>query len=229
MPEQADDPISKASQGANWFVGLSGAAVGGGLAKLEMVEKFPFLGKLFFVIATFFFLWSIVSGIFYYFQLLALAQAKEKLAREEGKEQKDEAAIKAAGGQRQRANDKIRLFHFSAFVTFPLACMATVLCLWFVIFAGTPVPPSPPVSPTNHYSLTSATVFVGGRISHSHTFLLDEQSGDIWLMVCQPDKTVEFRRVKRLKLDGTPRTRAPRRRPRPSQRQRLHANQHGAN
>ena len=203
-PDQANDPISKASQGANWFVGLSGAAVGGGLAKLDMVEKFPFWGKVFFVIAAFFFLWSIVSGIFYYFQLLALAQASEKLTREEAKEHPDQAAIKAARDKRDAANLKISLFHFGAFVTFPLACMATVACLSFVIFAPAPVPAAnPPVAPANHFSLTNVPVYIGGRISHSHTFLLDEQSGDAWLMICQPNKTVEFRKVKRLKLDGT--------------------------
>jgi hypothetical protein len=47
-------------------------------------------------------------------------------------------------------------------------------------------------------------VHTGGRLSHSHTFLVDQQTGELWLMTCRGDKTVEFRRVQKRKLDGTP-------------------------
>jgi hypothetical protein len=35
-------------------------------------------------------------------------------------------------------------------------------------------------------------------------FLLDRQTGELWLMTCRADKSVEFRRVRKLKLYGTP-------------------------
>jgi hypothetical protein len=43
-----------------------------------------------------------------------------------------------------------------------------------------------------------------GRLSHSHTFLVDQQTGALWLMTCRGDKMVEFHRVQKRKLDGTP-------------------------
>ena len=59
---------------------------------------------------------------------------------------------------------------------------------------------TPPVS----YTIVNVPVHVRGRLSHSHTFLLNQQTGDVWLMVCGSNKMVEFKRVLKRKLDGSP-------------------------
>jgi len=200
------DVIGKARESSNWFVGLAGAAVGGGLAKLDMVEKFPLGAKVFYVLATAAFLWSIVSGIFYYFQLLSLAQAKDKVDQEEKKNPKDQTKLNAATAARVEANKKLSTFHTGTLLSFPFACLFTVACLGLVLFTPTVEankPPVPPPEPSNHFTLVTVPVHASGRLLHDHTFLLDQQQGAIWLMVCQHDKTVEFKRVKQLKLDGT--------------------------
>lgn len=206
MPDDNESLFSKAGQGANWLVGLAGAAVGGGLAKLDDLKKFPTFGKGAVLAATFLFLWAIIFGILYYFETLELAQAKDKLDRAEAKQPRDDAAVNEAKKLRGDANSRIQVFHYGSLIVFVLASMATFAGLCDVIFAATKEPPKPLAPPPpNHYTMVNVPVQINGRLSHSHTFLLDEQTGDTWLMVCQPNnKTVEFRKVSRLKLDGTP-------------------------
>ena len=201
MAQEADDPISQARQGANWLVGLSGAAIGGALAKLDWILKFPPAGKMAFLVAAFFFFLSILAGVFYAFQLFALKQRKLKLDEEKGKQAPTQTAIDAAEARLKEANQKVARFHIGTMVTFALAGAATLVCLGFVLNA--PLPPKPAAAASNHYVLNHV-VHTGGRLSHSHTFLVDQQTGELWLMTCRGDKTVEFRRVQKRKLDGTP-------------------------
>jgi len=61
--------------------------------------------------------------------------------------------------------------------------------------------PAPPACPQasapseNKFEITNSLVHVNGHLSHSHTFLLNKQTGEIWEMTCKKGKTVEFRPV----------------------------------
>ncbi len=201
MPDQqAEDTVGKAGQGANWFVGLSGAAVGGALAKLELVERFPGPAKVCFVLAALLFLCSVVAGIYYFFQLLRTSQAKEKANLEKAKDPQDAAALKAAIEERDAENKKLTQFHYGAMLTFPAACLVTWICLICVLLWGlAPAEPSP-----NRYTVIDAAVHENAQTQQDYTFLVDQQSGALWLMEPQPDKTIEFKEVKRQQLDGKP-------------------------
>jgi hypothetical protein len=50
--------------------------------------------------------------------------------------------------------------------------------------------PNPP------FRLTLSAAQIVGGLKHQHTFMLNEQTGEIWEMVCRPDKGVEFRKVR---------------------------------
>jgi hypothetical protein len=60
--------------------------------------------------------------------------------------------------------------------------------------------PAPPACPQasapseNKFEITNPLVHVNGHL-HSHTFLLNKQTGEIWEMTCKKGKTVEFRPV----------------------------------
>ena len=205
MPQESTDPISQASQGANWLVGLSGAAVGGALAKLDWVLKFPKWGKIGFLVASLFFMVSILVGVFYAFQLFALRTRKQKLDEEKAKQAPVQADIDAAKEKVSLANKKVAKFHYLTMATFAIACFATVSCLGAVLFQPAASPPPKPSSVAqNSYTLTNLPVHIGGRLSHSHTFLLNRQTGAVWQMTCQKGTLVEFHRVLRTGLNGAP-------------------------
>ncbi len=205
MPQEVTDPISQASQGANWLVGLSGAAVGGALAKLDWVLKFPKWGKTGFLVASLFFMFSILVGVFYAFQLYALKTRKQKLDEERAKQAPVQADIDAAKVKVDLANKKVAKFHYLTMATFAFACFATVGCLGAVLFQPAAPPPLKPASVAqNSYVLANLPVHIGGRLSHSHTFLLNRQTGAVWQMTCKKGNLVEFHRVLRTGLDGSP-------------------------
>jgi hypothetical protein len=213
MAEEPTDSIGQAQGRIKWLVGIAITFVGAALAKLDWIQKFSRAAQLASLVAIFFFLLTILFGVFYAFQLVAVSQRRQKLDEAKAKRVGDE--IDKAQDRLDSANEKVARFHGATLLMFIVAGMATVICLGFVLLEPSSKPPSsqpPPAQPnpeksaevtSGHYALINVPVHVHGRLSHSHTFLLNEKTGDIWLMVCRTDKTVEFKRVQKLKQDGT--------------------------
>ncbi|MBZ5656332.1 MAG: hypothetical protein LAO56_13760 [Acidobacteriia bacterium] len=194
MPEP-DDPISQARQGGIWLVGLSGAAIGGALAKLDWLIKFPPSAKIAFFVAFIGFLVSIYFGVCYVGQLLPLKQLVQKRKDAEA-EHKDQAEIDKIKQQIKNANTKSDFFHYSAIIPFLVSCIAVLVCLNTLLFKPWDIerPPLPPVPP-NKYLITNVPVHVHGRLTHSHTLLLNQQTGEIWELTCENGKIIAFRSV----------------------------------
>ena len=61
------------------------------------------------------------------------------------------------------------------------------------------------VSDPLRYTITQSAVHRTKEGKQAHTFLLNQQTGDMWQMICDPHGTVTaFRRVPRLDLNGNP-------------------------
>jgi hypothetical protein len=111
---------------------------------------------------------------------------------------------------------------FGHFTTRALPCVALAgwVAAWQMIGLGVfdtaiknPAPPPHAISqpPTRtvtsepdraHYELTNSQVIASGQISHSHTFLLDKENGDLWQMSCQKGRHVEFIKVERMNREA---------------------------
>lgn len=204
MPDQPDDAISRAGQGVNWLVGLSGGAIGGALLKFDWLLKLPYPAKVAFLIAAIFFLASICFGVFYAFQLFAVKQFKDSLEETRKRDPANPASIQEAQtaltGERTKAGN----YHNLTMLSFALAGTATIAALYFALFGPPFAPPKPAPLATNKYSITTAQVVRSGRTLHSHTFLLNQQTGEVWEMTCRSGKAVEFRRVPKASYDGSP-------------------------
>jgi len=205
MPSESDDPIKQAGLGVNWLVGLSGAAIGGALTKLDWILKLPKCDKILLFIAAVLLLISIVAGVFYAFELFVVKQRKLRLDEENAKAPPDGTVVNKLKAQLQDAGRKTALYHHTTLGSFFLAGITVVVCFSAVLFYCPPVPEPPKTVLSNHFTVTSVSVTQHGRVTHTHTFLLNQQTGQIWLMTCGPDnKSVEFRRVPTFKLDGSP-------------------------
>jgi hypothetical protein len=50
----------------------------------------------------------------------------------------------------------------------------------------------------SHYSLALSAVHATGKGREAHTFLINDETGDLWQMVCDQDGHVAFQKVKRI-------------------------------
>jgi hypothetical protein len=194
---EPDDPIGQARQGGIWLVGLSGGAIGGALAKLDWLLRFPFSAKVAFFVAFIGFLVSIYFGVSYVAQLLPLKQLQQK-KKDAEEQRKAQAEIEGIKSELAAANGKASRFHYLTIIPFLVACVSVVVCLCLLLFKPWEIVPSPAaaISP-NKYVITNVPVHYHGRLTHSHTLLLDQQTGEVWELTCQNGKIVEFRSVSR--------------------------------
>jgi hypothetical protein len=197
----SDASITQRVQGVNWLVGLSGGAIGGALLKFDWLLKLqPAATALFFAAASLFFS-SILCGAYYAFQMFAVGRRRDELDEAKSVWPPDQIRVDSATIEFTRANAKARKYHVATMFTFGLASIATLAALFFALFRPTPGALEKPTP--NKYSLTTAQVYRAGRASHSHTFLLNQQTGELWEMTCRKDRTVEFRRVPKTSYDGS--------------------------
>lgn len=201
MPNQQDGSGDPTGQSVNWLVGLSGAALGGALLKFDWLLKLSPVAKVAVLIASFWFLLSILIGVYYAFQLLAVKARKDELAALKTQTPAPaDGTIQHAQAAVDKAFLKARKFHYGTMFTFGLAGLTTIFALAVGLFS--PEPPKEPVR-KNKYAITTSQVVLNGRVSHSHTFLLNQETGEVWEVVCRSGKLVEFRRVPKTSYDGS--------------------------
>jgi hypothetical protein len=58
--------------------------------------------------------------------------------------------------------------------------------------------------PENSYEIVKSDVYERGHLSHSHTFLMNKDTGAVWQMTCRKGKTVEFRLTSRIPSQDLP-------------------------
>lgn len=203
MPDQPKDSISQTNQSINWLVGLSGGALGGALLKFDWLLKLRFSAKVAFLIAACFFLASILWGVYYAFQMLAVGRFQDDLDKAKAEWPPDDNRINEAKQKVEKATKKAHGFHLKTMVTFLVAGIATIVVLFLSLLAPPPAETKEVRPHPNKFLITTSQIYSKGRLSHSHTFLLNQQTGEVWQMICSKDEFVEFRRVNRTNQDGT--------------------------
>jgi hypothetical protein len=202
VPDESKDSIAQVSQSINWLVGLSGGAIGGALLKFDWLTKLRLSAKLAFLTAACFFFSSILFGVYYAFQMLAVRRYRDELGEAQAEWPPNDKRTDDAKNKLSKARGKARSYHLGTMFTFGLAGIATIVVLCIALLAP-PTVAKETKPPPNKYLISNSQVYVRGRLSHSHTFLLDQQTGEVWEMMCRKGNLVEFRRVVRTNRDGT--------------------------
>jgi hypothetical protein len=197
MPD-AEDAVSQGRQLGIWMVGLSGAALGGALAKLDWLVRFPPLAKGIFLVAFIAFLASFYYGVVYAQQMLVWKQLddKRKEAIQSGRPQAEIDRIKDEVGE---VSKKANRFHLLRFVPFLIGCLLVLVCLGMLLFTPWEIERPPvaviPPPPPNKFLITNVPVHIHGRLDHSHTLLLNQQTGEMWELSCKNGQLIDFRSV----------------------------------
>lgn len=200
MADAPNDATSQLGQGINWLVGLSGGAIGGALLKFDWLLKLsPAAKKSFFAAAIFFFA-SILCGAYYLFQLFAMRRRKDELDDIKSNWPPDTGEIDQATKAFEKARKKARIYHYLTMLTFGVASIASLFAIRYALFRASNLSEKPL---SNKYLITTALVHLKSGSLHSHTFLLNQQTGEIWELTCRSNGTVEFRRVPKTSYDGS--------------------------
>jgi hypothetical protein len=197
MPEP-EDAVSQGRQLGIWMVGLSGAALGGALAKLDWLVRFPSPAKVVFLVAFIAFLTSFYYGVVYAQQMLAWKRLDDK-RKEAEQNQRPQAEIDKIRGDIDKASEKAKGFHRLRSIPFLLGCFLVWVCLVILLFMSWEIerPPAAaiPPPPPNKFLITNVPVHIHGRLDHSHTLLLNQQTGETWELSCKNGQLIDFRSV----------------------------------
>ena len=219
MAPEKEDSATSYRQGIVWLVGLSAAAAGGAFLHYEQVKSVPLFAKWILIIVVLLFLvtvWSGVNCLFWLFRKLSCEEAKKRLD-----EQHSQGSLSAVDyrTKTQEAEDQLRTarawgsaYHGCMLWCFgPAVLLATILFACGVILLPEPIKQksradSPSTKPMDIKSLpfvlVQSAVHQTAHGREAHTFLLNQQTESLWIMICSKGGTVEFRKLKIFDLAG---------------------------
>jgi hypothetical protein len=208
------------SGGVNWLVGLSAAVVAGAFLHYADVQCLGlgvrmayFTVALMFAAAT----WAGVNYAFWLFHADELRAAKERLDDKlnngitQAEWDKKNGEIE---GLKKKARRWITFHHVCLIWGFSIGVIGAATLLGTALWTGqklecdkdknakncTVCPPAPSNA---NFVVTHSAVHRTNVGMQAHTFLLNQENGSLWMMVCDKDgKNVSFQWVKRTDLHG---------------------------
>ncbi|QNI36130.1 hypothetical protein [Edaphobacter albus] len=226
-----DAPLQDAATGyvdaVKWLVGISGAVLAGVYLHPEMLMGLPQRGRVYLAVVMFLFGVSIFGGVVYLFWINRVRRRKERIAEIE-KEQSAPVVIPDPERVNALREGKEKLIEEEK-------KSQGLLDLWFAVFTGAfylgsfmglimfcvqvalaqkhddckdkkkgGEAKTVLVDPLR-YTLAQSAVHRTAHGMQAHTFLVNQQTGEMWQMICdQKGNVVAFQRVKRLDVSGNP-------------------------
>jgi hypothetical protein len=170
-----------------WVIGLPVAILFG---TTQFVDKIDFAkhpgasGLLFWIVVVS--ALTVVLSVWYYFVAIKLADEKLQGADENLQEKGSFRFLKSLGA----------LCFYVGFVLFVAAFVLTVIGL--IRFPSVQFDKTPPVAaavPAPHFTISTSGPVKDRKGTHVHTFLLNQDTGEIWRMECSTGSGVQFVRV----------------------------------
>lgn len=215
MPENATDAAAGYVDAVKWIVGLSGAALAGVFLHPEQLPQHPAWIKFVVALVVILFVVNVFAGAGYLVWINRVRRIKERL-----KEIEDEfsATITECDDPEALAkeNDSLtkelkgapkEMQSWYVLLTGSWCAAALIVALLLYVAIVSPgktgeIVRAPVVDPLS-YTITQSAVHRTKNGRQAHTFLLNQQTGEIWQMICDPRGTVTaFRHVSRLDLSG---------------------------
>lgn len=227
-----DAPVQDAAAGyvdaVKWLVGISGAVLAGVYLHPEMLTGLPQRGRVYLALVMFLFGMSIFGGVVYLFWINRVRRRKELIAEIE-KEQSAPVVVPDREREKDLREKKEKLIDEEK-------RSQRLLGVWFAVFTGAfylgslmglimfcvqvalaqkhddckkkkdSEAKTVLVDPLR-YTVTQSAVHRTVHGMQAHTFLLDQRTGELWQMICDPKGVVvAFQRVKRLEGEGSSET-----------------------
>ena len=228
MADTPQDAAASYLDAVKWMVGLSGAVIAGVFLRPELITRWSGWGRAYVAIVLVLFGISIFSGVVYLLWITRARRRKELIAEIE-KQQAAPVVIpdparaqelrdqKASLEQEETAAKKLVPRWYAIFTwSFYLGAICGLI-LFSVQIAlaskskdddqdkcGKAACNTQVVVPEHpRFAVVQSAVHRTQHGMQAHTFLLDQQTGEVWQMICdQKGDVVAFKRVKREDLSG---------------------------
>lgn len=218
--------LTSYSGGVNWLVGLSAAVVAGAFLHYTDVQCLDFRVRMAYFVVALMFAAATWAGVNYAFWLFHVEE--QRAYRKKLKEKLEDTAlpqtkkdlyaeeVNAVDGRLKEAHKWIGRLHNVLLWGFAMGVIGAAGLLGTALWTGqklecdkdkdkdakgcTVCAPAPSNA---RYAVAQSAVHRTNSGNQAHTFLLDQESGALWMMVCDKDgKSVSFKWVKRTDLNG---------------------------
>lgn len=216
MADAAQDTVSGYADAVKWIVGLSGAVFAGVFLHPEQVAQRTEAMKIYFAVVLFLLGTSMIGGVVFLLWLNRLRNMKDSIRERKGNAAlpivaAEQAEREEQGKQKKTPEEKLRRarrnmnrWYWVLSVPFYLGAFLGVVA--FCVVIALPVDkPRVTIPVPLRFTVLQSAVHRTKMGMQAHTFLLNQQTGEIWQMICGPQgDMVEFRRVKWVDVDGKP-------------------------
>ncbi|RZU42928.1 hypothetical protein [Edaphobacter modestus] len=232
MADSGQDAAAGYIDAVKWIVGISSALLAGVFLHPELTNGWSFWGKVSLVLVLLLLGASIVGGVVYLLWLNRIRRRKERIA-EIDREMSSPVVIPDAQRTQKLREEKVLLlkdeedskgtqaFWYWAFILtflFGGAIGITSFCAQ-VVYGQRPKDDckkdcrdkccddegAATTPDLRRFTVVQSAVHKTAHGTQAHTFLVNQQTGDVWQMICdQKGNIVAFQRVKRLDLNGNP-------------------------
>jgi hypothetical protein len=198
-----------------WIVGLAGAVFAGIFLHPEWIVQRPDKMRIYFAVVLFLFGISMIGGVVYLLWINLVRRKKELLGetesdlalpvvipdpkkREELTGKRDRISVEL-----KKAQGHMNFWYAVLSVPFYIAAFLSVLAL--CVWVGSPQKIEKPttIPVPLRFTITQSALHKTKKGMEAHTFLLNQQTGQVWQMVCDSQgKVISFRRVPWLDSNG---------------------------
>jgi len=229
MPENAVDAASGYVDAVKWIVGLSAAAAAGVFLHPEQLPQKATWGKYLITFLVLLLVLNIGAGAIYLLWINRVRRIKERL--KEIQEELLPVAIKrnpratqTLAGEKyslrrelKDAPKEMQSWYWLLVGSWVAAAFIAALILVVAIWSPRKTAEDnkvPFVSEPLRFTITQSAIHNTKNGRQAHTFLLNQQTGEMWQMICDRHGTVTaFQRVGRLDLNGNPEKDEPEKKP----------------
>ena len=214
MADAAQDTVTGYADAVKWIVGLSGAVFAGVFLHPEQMAQRTEGIRIYFAVVLFLLGVSMIGGVVF---LLWLNRLRNM--RDVSRERKINSTLpmvaahvepEERGKPKKNTNDKLssaqknmNRWYWVLSVPFYLGAFLGVLAFCVLIALPGKEAVKPVVVDPLRFAVVPSAVHRTRHGMQAHTFLLNQQTGEVWQMICGPDgEAVEFRRVRRTDENG---------------------------
>jgi hypothetical protein len=215
MVDTSSSATGTYGEGVKWILAIAAAAIAGAFVHLSEIKQESIGVQGLVALSLIAFVYSIWTGMYYLLWLNTVPLVRDRIKQNEEELTAvpitDVAKKAEIEGRIAKQRETIKISetampswykHYTYSFSTALVCATVALLLSMVMNAAsekaTKASGDHNTISHPHYSLALSAVHATGKGREAHTFLINDETGDLWQMVCDKGGHVAFQKVKRI-------------------------------